>query len=147
MTISARRRRGRGAFTLIEVLLVLVILVILAALAVPGYNALRKGALIDATRSQIGLFETSLAGYQLHLGDYPTTDQGLEALREDPGNLAGTKKWRGPYLDDPVPLDPWGNPYQYKYPGDYDEEKPDIWSWGPDGRDGTEDDIGSWPEE
>jgi len=98
------------------------------------------------TRAQIAMFEMSLELFRLDTGDYPSTAQGLGALRTAPADLANPDKWAGPYLGKPVPLDPWDNPYQYQYPGKHDPKKPDIWSFGPDGVDGTEDDIVSWVE-
>ena len=64
-----------------------------------------------------------------------------------PGDLTNASKWQGPYLDKESPLDPWDNPYQYSYPGTRNQDRFDIWSFGPDGADGTADDIGNWPEE
>ena len=143
---NPRCRRRRGAFTLVEVLLVLVILVILASLAVTAYGPIQRRANIDAAKTQIGAFKTPLQVYQLHLNSYPTTAQGLEGLRTEPTD-AMQGKWDGPYLEDPVPLDPWGNPYQYECPGSRNPESYDAWSWGPDLVDGTEDDIGNWQTE
>ena len=141
-----RVRRRRGAFTLVEVLLVLVILVILASLAVTAYGPIQRRANIDAAKSQIGLFKVPLSLYRMHLNAYPATAQGLEALRTEPTD-AMQGKWDGPYLEDPVPLDPWGNPYQYECPGSQNPDSYDVWSWGPDKVDGTEDDIGNWQTE
>ena len=143
---DSRVRRRRGAFTLVEVLLVLVILVILASLAVTAYGPIQRRANIDAAKSQIGLFKVPLSLFRLHLNACPSTAQGLEALRTVPTD-APQGKWDGPYLEDPVPLDPWGNPYQYECPGSRNPESYDVWSWGPDGADGTEDDIGNWRTE
>lgn len=138
------RSRRRAAFTLVEVLLVLVILVIIGSIAVTAYGPIQRRAYINAARSQIKAFKTPLNAYQLDVGDYPSTAQGLQALRYPPGDLPDPSRWNGPYLDSEVPLDPWGNEYRYEYPGRYDPTQPDIWSPGPDGIDGTDDDIGSW---
>ncbi len=146
MPTANRPRRHRG-FTLVEVLLVLVILVIIASLAVTAYGPIQKRAYTNATKTQIGAFETPLEAYRLDINDYPSTQQGLEALRTAPSDIADPDKWAGPYLGKPVPLDPWGSPYQYEYPGTHDETKPDIWSFGPDMINGNDDDIGNWVEE
>ena len=144
MMTGFRRRRRRGGLTLVEVMLVLVILMIIASLAVTAYGPIQRKAYINATKTQVKAFKTPLEAYRLDLGDFPATAQGLEALREVPSGLRDQSKWSGPYLDSVVPLDPWGNPYQYECPGKYDENQPDIWSFGPDGIDNTDDDIGNW---
>ena len=147
MSNQSQRHRKRRGFTLVEVLLVLVILVVIASLAVTAYGPVRKQANVKAARAQIGVFESTLGLFQMNIGDYPTTDQGLEALREAPSDLANPDDWAGPYLGKAIPNDPWGQPYQYEYPGTHDEEMPDIWSMGPDMVDGTDDDVGNWAEE
>jgi general secretion pathway protein G len=141
------QRRRRAGLTLVEVMLVLVILMIIASLAVTAYGPIQRKAYINAAKTQIKAFKTPLQAYKLDIGDFPATGDGLEALRDAPTNLQNPDKWSGPYLDSPVPLDPWGNPYQYEYPGKYDTEQPDIWSFGPDGIDNTDDDVGNWMTE
>jgi len=142
--IVARRRSGRRGFTLIEVLLVLVILVILVSLVAGTYFSSQRQAQVNAAKAQIGLFKTPLNMYRLNLNSYPTTDQGLEALRSAPSNLPNPAKWQGPYLDQPIPRDPWDNTYFYSCPGRMNPDTYDIWSAGPDGQSGTDDDIGNW---
>jgi len=83
---------------------------------------------------------TGLAAYRLDTGNYPSAGEGLEALVQKP---AGEEDWRGPYLDD-IPEDPWGNPYQYQFPGTRSNKGYDVWSYGPDATNGTSDDIGNW---
>jgi len=83
------------------------------------------------------------------MGAYPSTSEGLQALITVPAGNAD--RWRGPYImvkgdQNKILLDPWGNPYQYRYPGIHNTTGYDLWSKGPDGRDGTADDIGNWPE-
>lgn len=102
----------------------------------------QKRADIECCRSQIGAFESQLDAYQIHVGTYPTTEQGLQALLTCPTGLANPKKWRGTYTarsTGETPIDPWGNEYRYEYNGLYYI----IWSYGPDGEGGTEDDIRS----
>jgi len=130
--------------TLIEVLLVLAILVIIASLAVTAYGPMQRKAYIRAAEAQIKAFKTPLQAYYLDLNCYPTTQQGLDALRNPPADLPNPSKWNGPYLDTDVPLDPWGRPYQYECPGRNNRDEYDVWSLGPDGQNGTDDDIGNW---
>jgi general secretion pathway protein G len=121
-----------------EVLLVLAILVILGSMVGFFIAGMQKGAYEDLARSQIGMFEQQLDAFRLHVGSYPSTNQGLVALRERPADLANPQKWRGPYANKPVPPDPWGNPYQYELIG---PEQYRIWSWGADSTNGTDDDV------
>jgi general secretion pathway protein G len=141
------RNDRRDGFTLIEVLLVMAILVVLASLVAVNVGSARRKAKLDAARSQVGMFKTPLQMYELAIGAYPTTAQGLEALRTGPGDLPDPAKWDGPYLESSVPLDPWNNPYQYVSPGTHNPDGYDVWSFGPDGINGTEDDIGNWTVE
>lgn len=148
--MSARYRRcrqRRRGFTLIEVLLVLVILVILGSMVVFQVGRSQKKALVNQAKAQIGAFELPLGQYHLDVLDYPSPSAGLEALRSQPADLANPAKWNGPYLNKQVPLDPWGRPYQYMAPGKMNLDGFDIWSFGPDGVDGTEDDIGNWDQQ
>ena len=141
MTRSSRAGR-RAGFTLIEVLLVLVILVILGSLAVTAYGPMRKKANIDAAKAAVSMFETPLEAYHLHMDAYPPS---LDALRSPPGD-AGSN-WSGPYVKTEIPLDPWRQPYRYESPGRHNPVSYDLWSAGPDGVDGTADDIGNWASE
>jgi general secretion pathway protein G len=89
-----------------------------------------------------------LEAYKADTGSYPTTAQGLIALRKLPAGLKNWKDWKGPYVDPlkvkDVPLDPWGHPYHYRSPGLHNPATYDVWSVGPDSADGTADDIGNW---
>jgi hypothetical protein len=80
------------------------------------------------------------------VGHYPSSEDGLQALLDPPSDERAAQKWEGPYLDtDMLPLDPWDNDYQYEYPPTNNRRDfPDIWSYGPDGEDGTDDDITNW---
>ena len=96
-----------------------------------------------AARAQINAFQTALGVYKLDTGTFPTSEQGLQALRTKP---AGAERWDGPYLPQDIPSDPWGHPYVYKFPGEHGDE-PDIISLGADGRsggDGEDADVLSW---
>jgi type II secretion system protein G len=99
---------------------------------------------VAAARAEISRLKKALDAYGPDMGGYPTTAQGLRALRTRPEGLAKADDWAGPYLDRDVPLDPWQRPYHYRNPGKHASGGPDIWSLGPDGIDGTADDVGSW---
>ena len=134
MNVSRRRRRKAAGFTLIEVLLVLVILVILGSLVGVSIFGAQNQALVNAAKTQVKGIEGSIKLYKLNMNRPPETLDGLLAKPSDDKN----NKWQGPYLEgDALPLDPWDNEYQYEVNGaDYK-----IWSMGPDGASGTDDDI------
>ena len=92
----------------------------------------------EVTQLKVYEIETALQSYRLTIGNYPTTEQGLGALQQCPPDLADPDRWRGPYIEE-LPLDAWNRPYQYRL----DDDDPMIWSIGPDGIDGTDDDIGN----
>ncbi len=137
------RRRNRAGVTLIEMLVVVTIIALFAA--VVGPRLLNRGdqARVTATRVQIDAFMTALGAYKLDTGLFPTTEQGLNALRTMPQNIT---QWHGPYLPKDIPMDAWGRPFLYKFPGEHGDE-PDIVSLGADGQPGGEGihaDIVSW---
>ncbi|WP_399354197.1 type II secretion system major pseudopilin GspG [Thiohalorhabdus denitrificans] len=137
------RRGEEEGFTLIELMVVVVILGILAAVVVPRVMDRPAQARVTAAKNDIRAIQSALDMYKLDNHRYPTTDQGLEALVEEPTSDPEPPNWNG-YLDQ-VPKDPWGNPYQYLNPGKHGEV--DIVSLGADGREGGEGenaDIGSW---
>lgn len=136
-TRRMHRRRRRG-FTLMEVLLVLAIIVILGSMVGIFIAQMQAGAYEDLAKTQMGLFETQLKAYQLHVGTLPNSNQGLAALMQAPSDLPNPDRWRGPYSEKQIPPDPWGNQYQYEMisPVQYR-----MWSVGADGIDGTDDDV------
>ncbi len=135
------RRHRRSGFTLMEILLVLAILVVLGSLVTVGYVQIQRNAMIDSAKTQIKMFEGAVGMYRLDVGKYPSGDQGLQALRLQPPD-APANKWRGPYMEIEVPMDPWGNPYQYQEITDtLNQPSFEIMSNGPDGANGTNDDI------
>ncbi|NQT11633.1 MAG: type II secretion system major pseudopilin GspG [Planctomycetes bacterium] len=148
MKTPFERRPQRGGFTLMEVMLVLMILVIIASMAVMALAPMRKKALKKAAETQIQVFEQRLQAYEMDIGEFPSTSQGLDALLAPPSDLANQDKWFGPYLKargNKIPKDPWGNEYVYEYPGkNQDQDWPDLWCLGPDRQDGTDDDVGNW---
>jgi general secretion pathway protein G len=138
-----RKRRAQAGVTLIEMLVVVTIIGLFAALVVPRMLKRSDIARVTAARAQINAFMTALGTYKLDTGTFPTTEEGLLALREKPTDV---NQWAGPYLPQEIPNDPWGHPYIYKYPGEHGDE-PDVISYGQDGQPGGEGlnaDIVSW---
>jgi len=143
--MRSRTYSARRAFTLLEVLLVVAILAILAVAVVPNLIGAGDRAKIDHTRATVALagpVGTALDLYRTHMNKYP---EELKALTEKPSDEEEAKRWFGPYINDPNSLkDAWGRDLMYKCPGEHHEDKYDLWSVGPDGQDGTDDDICNW---
>jgi general secretion pathway protein G len=131
----SRRNHASGAaqcgFTLLELLVVLVILGLLASLVAPRMFGNVAKSEVKVARAQIAALETAVENFRLDMGRYPSSDEGLVALQKAPGN---DPRWSGPYLKKAVPADPWGNPYQYRAPGERGDF--DLVSLGRDGRPG-----------
>jgi len=136
-------RQRQPAFTLIELLVVLVILGLLAGLVGPRVLKYLGSAKTDTAQLQIEELGAGLDLYHLEVGRYPTSDEGLQALATAPASVAG---WNGPYLKKKnIPVDPWGNSFQYRYPGENGDY--DLYSLGRDNVDGGEGedaDVVSW---
>ena len=142
--MNKRKLSRQAGVTLIEMLVVVTIIALFAALVAPRMLQKSDTARVTAVRAQINSFMTALGAYKLDTGLYPTTEQGLQALRYQP---EGARQWQGPYLPQDIPNDPWGYPYIYKFPGEHGGVEPDIISYGADGQPGGEDifaDIVSW---
>jgi general secretion pathway protein G len=140
-TASAARTSG---FTLLEILVVLAIIGLLAGLAITNVDKIFGGAQADTTRLFVNqTMKTNLTTFRIHMGSYPSTSEGLQALITPPS--AKAERWNGPYIEGgKIPLDHWGEPYQYAYPGQRNKDGYDLWSKGPDKQSGTADDIGNW---
>jgi general secretion pathway protein G len=144
---SASQCRRTGAFTLLEILVALGILAMLATLAVTQVDKVFG----QSQQSVAQLFvrdsmHVPLLRYRMDMGAYPTTAQGLDALLHAPGGGAAGQ-WKGPYFEvrgGTRPLDPWGQPYEYRQPGVKNPSGYDLYSAGPDRKAGTDDDIGNW---
>jgi general secretion pathway protein G len=140
-----RSRPARG-FTLIEIMVVVVIIGLLAAVIVPSVVGKVDEARVAKARQDIQAIQTALTMYRLDNFRYPTTDQGLKALIQQPSDPS-IKNWRqGGYIAQGSLKDPWGNEYQYVYPGTHGAEY-DLYSFGRDGQEGGEGldaDIGNW---
>jgi general secretion pathway protein G len=137
------RKRSQSGITLIEMLVVVVIIgVFVGVVGVNVFGQADKAKRV-AARTQIANFGQALGLYKLDTGQYPATEVGLQALRTKPD---AALQWAGPYLPQDIPVDPWGRPYLYKYPGEHGDEA-DLVSLGADGQPGGEGnnaDIVSW---
>lgn len=144
-TVGLRQAKRRRAFTLLEIIIAIAIIGLLSALAIGGLNKTFDNAKIDVAQTFVETtLKLPLASYRMHMGDYPSTAEGLQALEGAPQGRGD--RWRGPYIDGKLPLDPYGREYSYRYPGVKNKDRYDVWSKGLDGVDGTEDDIGNWPK-
>ncbi len=161
----------RSGFTLTELLIVMAILVLLVSLIGPRLLGSKQKADINAVKTQIGMFQSALERYAVDMNKFPATEEGLAALVSKPGSdgsgsssedsassdtasadgdssssEGGGGNWDGPYMKtEKLPVDPWGKAYSYEYPPTHNKiNVPDIWSFGPDGQESTDDDIKSW---
>jgi general secretion pathway protein G len=144
--MSLPKKSKQSGFTLMEILVVITIITFIAGLTIANVGKLFGGSQVDIAKLMVAQsMKTPLVTYRLQLGSYPSTEEGLQALVTAPANKAD--RWRGPYVIEgtkiPI-LDPWGEPYQYRYPGTHNKDGYDLWSKGPDKTDGTDDDIGNW---
>ena len=139
------QQKTSDAFTLVEIMVVVVIIGILAATILPKFIGVTHDAKVSAAKSQTAELESALERFYVHMDRYPTADEGLKVLVDAPANDEN-KKWRGPYIKQLL-NDPWGNPFQYAFPGTHHPTSFDVWSRGADGQDGGEGDnadIGNW---
>jgi general secretion pathway protein G len=135
------KNKNQG-FTLLEVMVVIVILGILASMVVPNLMGSQERANMQKAVSDITALETSLSLYKMDNYDYPSTDQGLDALVERSDVEPEPRRFPEDGYIKRLPKDPWGNEYVLLNPGE--NGKMDVFSVGPDGEAGTEDDIGNW---
>ena len=140
-------RNRRSGFTLIELLVVIAVIAILAGLVAPQVFSNVGDARTTAARAQIENFGLALDAYRLDNDMFPTTSQGLEALRTFPTTDEPPPNWKGPYLRQLVPMDPWGHAYVYTSPGVANSNAYDLYTLGKDnkpGGSGEDADITSW---
>lgn len=134
-----------GGFTLLEILLVVVIIGMLITVAVVQLGPKAAQAREVTAREQIRNYGAALDLYELDNGFYPSTEQGLQALIQQPSSPPAPSNWKGPYLKPPVlRKDPWGSDYIYKFPGQKLPGSYDLYSPGPNKVEGDDDDIGNW---
>lgn len=139
--MTNQRKNKRSAFTLLEILIAIALLAAIAALLIGDLDRVLGGGRTGVARIFVKeTMENPLMNFRIHMGRYPTTEEGLQALLTRPSEEA--ENWQGPYIRR-LPNDPWGNPYQYRFPGERNPDGFDLWSWGPDGRD-SDANIGNW---
>lgn len=140
-------RHHPPGFTLLEMLVVLVIIGLLAGLVGPKLFERLDTSKVQTAEAQVKMLRGAVNMIRLDLGRIPSPQEGLGLLETAPANQAETARWRGPYLEDALPLDPWGNAYQYAVPGAGGQPFA-LYSLGADGRrggDGDNADIGILP--
>ncbi len=144
MRRTRRHKTAQAGVTLIEMLVVVTIIALFAAYAGLRLWPQADKARVTAARSQIESFMGAVGTYKMDVGVFPNSEQGLQSLRIAP---QGVENWHGPYLAKDVPMDPWGHPYIYKFPGEQHPDEPEITSLGADGQpggSGIDADIVSW---
>lgn len=140
--MHTKRTKHKG-FTLVELMLVVIILGVLATMAVVKFSGRAQEAKVQTAKGEIaGAYGTALQLYEIDCGRFPSTEEGLSALKS-----SSVKGWKGPYIKTKSFNDPWGNPYQYKSPGTQNTDDYDLYSYGPDGQEGGGDDITNWSSE
>jgi general secretion pathway protein G len=139
-------QHARRGFTLLEILIAVAIVGMLVGLAVTNTDKILGQSQDGVAKLFVNeSLKTSLVRYRIDLGDYPSTDEGIKALITAPDGKSD--RWRGPYIEaksGKVPVDPWGQDYQYRYPGTHNTESFDLFSMGRDKAADTPDDIGNW---
>ncbi len=134
-------KNQNSGFTLIELMVVVIIIAALAGMVLPRLLPASDAAMRNIAKGEIANIKLALKLFRLYSNRYPTTEEGLDILLVPPDS----KDWKEPFLED-KPNDPWEQKYKYRYPGTHDKTGCEIWSIGPDGKDGTEDDVSSWEE-
>jgi len=140
-------KTSNSGFTLIEMLVVLVIIGLLAGLVGPKLFTKVDSSKVQTAQTQVKMFKGALETLRLDTNRFPTESEGLALLNNPPADEKLRARWRGPYLDEEVPKDPWGNPYQYSLPGTNNQPFA-LYSLGADGKRGGEGfdaDIGYLP--
>lgn len=139
---QSQHRPSTAGFTLVEMILVLAIVALLVGAAVVNFGGVLEGGKKTTSKGHISGIISALRAYEVDNMFLPTSEQGLSALVEKPTGRPAPNNW-SPKLKK-LPIDPWGNPYNYRRPGTKDKTGFDVYSAGPDGITGNADDIGSW---
>ena len=142
-----KRSRTRHAFTMVEILLVIGLLVFLGTVSVVAYNQIKANADKDSTRLLVNETVDAIDLYYIGMNSYPDSSEGLQALITKPSDEKLAERWAGPYLkNSQIPVDPWRNELKYERLDSSSEGGPAfrVFSYGPDGQEGTDDDISSF---
>ena len=140
--MSTKRLQYKSGFTLVEIMLVVIIIGALAMMVVPRLSGRSEQAKVAVAKADVeATMATALKLYELDNGNFPTTSQGLDALMKKPTSSPNPKNWNGPYIEK-KPVDPWGELYEYRSPGQHRSDY-DLFSKGKD-TDSDEDDITNW---
>ena len=132
-------RQGLRGFTLVELLVVLAIIGLLAGLVGPKLFSRLDASKVQTAQAQVKMLRGAVEMLRLDMGRLPTPQEGLSLLERAPANAQEAARWRGPYLDDGLPQDPWGNPYQYAVPGANGQPFA-LFTFGADGKPGGQGD-------
>ncbi len=144
MNHTTKRRLHRRAFSLIELLIVIAIMLALGGLVAINLMGIRDQSDVDLQRAQFDQIDAAMKHFKMAMRRYPSEEEGVTALwRSDAlDDEEDAPNWKGPYLEDPVTKDVWGHELVYQYPGEIrGEAYYDLVSLGPDGEEGTDDDI------
>lgn len=138
------KKLSERGFSLIEIMIALALIGMILGLVVINSESIFGGGQKKIAKLFVSkTIDVPLMAYRTHVGNYPSTEEGLAALVKAPSGKGG--RWQGPYIKDEESLnDPWGNPYQYRYPGSKNKNGYDVWSMGPGAKSGDDDDIGNW---
>ena len=134
-------KRPAYGFTLIELMVVVIIIAALAGMVLPRLLPASDSAKRKIAKGDIANITVAVKLYRLHSDRYPTTEEGVDILLLP----SASKDWKEPFLER-KPIDPWSRKYQYRYPGTRNPGGFDLWSMGPDAKDGTEDDVSNWQD-
>ena len=137
--------KSTAAFTLIEILLVIIIIISLMAVLIPNIKRAMNDSKVGTAKFYVTRLDNDLVLLQGKAHGYtPTTEQGLRALVEKPTSEPIPRGWTS--FEDKLEVDPWGREYRYEFPGRHNPKSFDVYSVGPDGQPGTDDDIGNWED-
>ncbi|MEO5912636.1 MAG: type II secretion system major pseudopilin GspG [Luteolibacter sp.] len=144
LTTPSSSFRRRAGFTLLEMVIVLGIIAMILGGAIYSMKKIGNSAKLSQVESDFKSFESALAMYKLNGGTFPVSQQGLKALVEKPSSTPVPRRWV--QIMPKIPLDPWGVPYGYRFPGKKIASEFEIYSSGPDGQENTPDDLSSQDE-